>query len=308
MYERILVPLDGSGFAEAALAPAVEIARRAGGRVRLITVCDTGSVLPGVTEVALSLEAEARDYLERVREELGSARDVEVGDEVLTGPVTDSILDEIQRTEPGLVALSTHGRGALGRAWLGSVADRLVRWAPCPVLAVRPPEGEAEAPSAFEPERILVPLDGSEVGDVVVSGAVELARLFGAELTLLTVVSFPAYVGTPYLPHAEWVDRKRGLGEMAQEARDALDQRADLIRTRGIVAEVAVVEGGGTAETILDFADSDGADLVALGTRGVGGVARTLLGSVADKVLRACPVPVLLVRSRGEGWGAGSRP
>ncbi len=302
MYEQIVVPLDGSEFAEHALPPALEIARRAGGRVRLMTVCDTGSAVPEVVESAPSPAAGAEEYLAGLLERIAAGGQVEVEAEVLSGPVVESIREEVRRTVASLVVLSTHGRGPLSRIWMGSVADRLVRRAPCPLLLVRP-SGEGEAPdpwAGFSVDRILVPLDGSRVGEAVLERAVELGGLFDADFTLLTVVWLPEYVGTPYLPHVEWVDRKRVLERMAGRARENLDEVAGRMRDRDLRVEVAVAEDAHPADAILRFAQAEEADLVAMGTHGRGGVARTVLGSVADKVVRSSSTPLLLMRAPEE--------
>lgn len=303
MYEQIVVPLDGSEFAEHALPPALEIARRSGGRVRLMTVCDTGSAVPEVVESAPSAAAGADEYLTGLRERIEAGGDVEVEAEVLSGPVVQSICEEVRRAVAGLVVLSTHGRGPMSRLWMGSVADRLVRRAPCPLLLVRP-SGEEGAPDpwdGFPVDRILVPLDGSRVGEVVLERAIGVGGLFDADFTLLTVVWLPEYVGTPYLPHVEWVDRKRVLERMAGRARENLHQVAGRMRDRELRVEIAVAEDAHPADAILRFAEAERADLVAMGTHGRGGVARTVLGSVADKVVRSSSTPLLLVRAPEEG-------
>ena len=302
MYEQIVVPLDGSQFAEHALPPALEIARRAGGQVRLMTVCDTGSAVPEVVESAPSSAAGAEAYLSKLRERVGAGGEVEIDAEVLSGPVVESIRDEVRRTVAGLVVLSTHGRGPLSRIWMGSVADRLVRRAPCPLLLVRP-SGEEGAPDPWEGfpvDRILVPLDGSRVGEAVLERAVGLGALFDAAFTLLTVVWLPEYVGTPDLPHVAWVDRKKVLERMAGRARERLDEVAGRMRDRELRVEVAVAEDAHPADAILRFAESEDADVVARGTLGRGGVARTVLGSVADKVVRSSSTPLLLMRAPDE--------
>jgi len=302
-YARIVVPLDGSEFGERALPVATAIAKKSGAGLGLVTVCDTGSAVPEVVEQGPALAAESRKYLEDLATRLFEDSDVDTELEVLAGPVVDSIVEEIRRWEGELVVLSTHGRGPVRRIWLGSVADRLVRRSPVPLLLVRPREGEgAEEPGpsageAFDPSHVLVPLDGSPVGEAVLEEAVRLGGLFGARFTLFRAVSTPEYLGTPYLPHVEWIDRRRIMAELEERARKELRGVADRMRRRDLETEASVVRHDHPADAILEFAEAEGADLIAMGTHGRGAVARTLLGAVADKVVRGASAPVLLVRA-----------
>lgn len=311
MTEEILVPLDGSPFGEAALGPALEIAERGGGRLHLVSACDPDMAGPALLESELSYEAAFLQYLEGVREEVLRGRQVAIEVRVVTGSVVDALVEEAERSGVELTVLSTHGHGPLSRLWMGSVADRFVRRTPSPVLLVRPEEGRGEGGELAQPaegadrprvdplgglDHVLVPLDGSPVGDAVLEHAADLARLFDSEVTLFGVVWLPRQINPEHLPHVEWVDRGHLLEDRAAAVRTRLEVVRDRLREREVDARVAVEEEAHPADAILEFAETRDVDLIALGTHGRGGVARALLGSVADKVVRGARCPVLLVR------------
>jgi nucleotide-binding universal stress UspA family protein len=189
--------------------------------------------------------------------------------------------------------MTTHGRGPLSRFWLGSVATELVQCSPVPVLLVRPKEGLPDLAADPAPRRILIPLDGSPLGEGVIPVAVAVGTLSGAAYRLLRVV--------PPVPSSGG-----GLGELGAGTPTVADQLraeasgylADLTaRTPGLTAAAThVAVDWPPAVAVLAEADANGIDLIALETRGRSGLVRALLGSVADKVVRGATVPVLLQR------------
>lgn len=161
MYERILVPLDGSGLAESVLTHVEEIAAKFGARVLLLQVVPsfaevmaqttaftptTGAgISPTIAEYSMDIARErhgaeatsARTYLGGVAERF-SAKGIQVETNVVEGSAADAILDSARASDVGLVAMSTHGRGGLGRLVFGSVADEVLRRSHFPLLLVRP--------------------------------------------------------------------------------------------------------------------------------------------------------------------------
>src|SRR5262245_51041562 len=191
MFRSILVPLDGSPFAEQALPLAVAIARRGGGRLVLVTVRTplTEAYVEGIyistAELEDDLAARYGDYLRSVAEKARAWADVPVETAVLRGDVASALCEQASAGRADLVVMATHGRGPLGRFWLGSVADQMLRVAPVPLLLVRP---EAEAPPDAEPTfgRVVVPLDGTPESEEVLESAVALAALSPeAEIVLM---------------------------------------------------------------------------------------------------------------------------
>jgi nucleotide-binding universal stress UspA family protein len=298
-FRSVVVPLDGSLFGEYALPHALGLARRGGARLELAHVYES----PTYSELSLATAArddheaaeQGRAYLaDAERRVRAAAPAVEVTSALLQGRVADALCESIDRTNPDLVVMTTHGRGPLSRFWLGSVATELLQCSPVPVLLVRPKEGPPDLAADPAPRRILIPLDGSAFGERVIPVAVAVGTLSGSAYRLLRVVP-------PVLTSSGG-----GLGELRAGTPTAADQLraeasrhlADLTaRSPGLSAAVPhVAVDWPPAVAILADADANGIDLIALETRGRSGLAKMLLGSVADKVVRGATVPVLLQR------------
>ncbi|MEP7226626.1 MAG: universal stress protein [Gemmatimonadales bacterium] len=300
-FRSILVPLDGSPFAEQALPLALAIGRAARSKVRLVLVHQLPAIPLSVeaarfyTSMELAVRRSERGYLRGLAARLRQPGGPRVVSALLAGPVADILTHYVRDSETDLVVMSTHGRGPLQRAWLGSVADYLIRNLEVPVLLVRPRE-EASVP-AGPPGigRIMVPLDGSPLAEAALVPAAALARLVGAEVVLLQVVP-PLIVDiAPLGPrpigyHEEIIAFRRSV------AHDYLQGLAEQLGQQGLRAIALAVLGPGVAETILDVARRERIDLLAVATRGQGGIRRLTLGSVADKLVRAAEAPVLVIR------------
>lgn len=137
-------------------------------------------------------------------------------------------------------------------------------------------------------DRILVPTDGSIEGERAVEYAIDLAREHGATIRAIYVVNAASYGGLPM--ETAWDGISDALREEGQAALERVEEMAD-----GVEVETAVLEGS-PSRAIVDQASSEGCDLVVMGTHGRGGIDRLLLGSVAERVVRSSPVPVLTVR------------
>ena len=305
MFDTIVVPVDGSAFGELALPVGLGIGCKTGGEVRVVTVITPipfahspgEAELLGVAEVeGLDLARDkGKEYLAELQKRMIlSGCDVPISCHVEVGPVTEKLVDHAQASGADLLVLTTHGRGPLQRAWLGSVADSLLRRAPCPVLAIRPKEGERAEPRDMELRHILVPLDGSSESREIIPLAKGLAKLFGARMTLLRVIPPPYPVPSPYIPHA--AQEFKAHEAETQAAHGALEREAAAMAAEGLRVEVETRPGSHPAQGILEFASEAGVGLIAMTTRGRGGVSRLVLGSVADKVIRGGTVPVLFHR------------
>jgi nucleotide-binding universal stress UspA family protein len=305
MYRNILVPLDGSPFAEQAIPLAVNIARRAGGCVTLarVHVPLAPAFAHGMPPFDYELERGAREqawhYVEALARQYAGPS-ATVCPLSLEGPVAESLCNCTQESHTDLVVVSTHGRGPMARFWLGSVADELVRKLTVPVLAFRPHE-EAEPRRSPKLHHILIPLDGSELAESILEPAIALGSSADAEYTLLRVLAPPtaASAGVPELGGAfidhELLRRLQQLEENERrEAEQYLRATATRLSARALNVDTRLVTGDPAALTILAQARELEADAIALASHGRGGLARLLLGSVADKVLRGATMPVLL--------------
>jgi nucleotide-binding universal stress UspA family protein len=225
---------------------------------------------------------------------LGSLAGGAVAIELIDGGVGQALVDWIGRRRPDLVVMATHGRGALSRFWLGSVADHVIRHAAAPVLLIRPRDSDAGERHEYPLTSGIVALDRSEDSLAILEPAIELALATQARLTLLTVVE--PILGVESMPPYPVAVPEGLLESLRAEAQAELAAAAERVRSRGLAVATKVVVKTGVAAAILDELDEGGADFVAVSTHAAGELKRVLVGSVADKVVRAATTPVLVVR------------
>jgi nucleotide-binding universal stress UspA family protein len=299
-FRSIVVPLDGSTFAEQALPAAAGIAHAARAKLRLVLVhqlppppSDRESAKLYVS-VELAVRRSQRDNLRATASRLRESHGLQVSTVLLEGPVGATLVRWIHQIDADLVVMTTHGRGAVGRAMHGSVADQLVRSLDVPVLLVRPQAERAAANGAWTLREIVVGLDGSRPAEKALAPAAALARTLAIPLTLVQVVQPLAAATDPALPFPMEYD-ERITEVRRREALDYLENVAERLRGEGsTVTPIAVVHPS-PAGTLLDLGRPERGTLLAVGTRGRGGVKRLMLGSVADKLVREAEVPVLVV-------------
>lgn len=302
MFEAILVPLDGSPFGEEALAMGTAIAHRTGARLHLVHV--HAPAPDGAADDARQARAYLDEVSGRMCEELGEscsfrvvearpARGISLAPP--TSALSDALHDYVAHEDIDLVVMTTHGRSGLSRAWLGSVADAFVRQNPVPVLLLRPGRGSRAARADARAFRtVLIPLDGSAAAEEIFEPALALAAE-GARIILLRVVA-PAFdMGSPYVMRSVHVDAET-TRERRIQAEDALAHAAQRLRARDAVVTTTTTVDPVPADAILGLAEDQGVDCIAMATRGLGGWSRVVLGSTADKVVRAASLPVLLLR------------
>lgn len=285
-FRSIIVPVDGSSLAEAAIPYALAIAERAHSQVRFVLAYPEQYPPLLIEPVNVYL----RQLTERFRARLGNS----LSSMILNGPVVPSLARHAHEIDADLVVMTTHGWGGLRRAWLGSVADQLIRTIHMPVLVVRAME-DGRLPSV-EFDEVLVSLDGSPLAETALSPAAAIARLWDAEMSLVQIVSPVGIASDPALPFPTRYDD--GLTEdRRMKAHAYLQNVSQGLRERGAKASgAAVVSEAGVAQAVLDLAAPDRVSLIALATHGRGGLRRFALGSVADKLIRAAQVPVLVIR------------
>ncbi len=299
---RILVPLDESSLAEAALSLASRIAKSSGGRVTLFTVphafgsdmawyYDAMSASPGVPIAYASLDeivaestAEAEAYLAGLSERLkGEGVDVDtmIGD----ASPSEAILKAADDIDADLIVISTHGRGGVGRWMLGSVATKLLQSTARPALIVR---AGADA-DLSEIERIDVALDGSKAAEQVLPTAARLASWMHLPLRLIHVIP-----RTHDRVHHSVIDAHASI---LMSAETYLERVKDEAARWNSVVTHHVVTGDDEAQALLE---ADPGGLLAITSHGRGGAARWLFGSVADRVVRNALRPVLVQRLVGD--------
>lgn len=304
MLQTILVPVDGSRFAEAALPHAKRLARAGDATIRLalvhhvVPVWNTGLAFP---DGGASMDQETRQREERYLATLAAAIAAECGRPVetalLDGSPGEALVRHAGEVGADLVVMATHGRGPASRFWLGSTTDYVLRHGGVPLLAIRPDGEGGQTAGVPSVRRILVPVDGSVLSRTVVAPAAEFARLLEAQLLLVSVIE-PA-IGTmdPALPFPSAID-PAVVEAQRVEAQARLDAVAAPLRESGLTVEARVVVALGVAASILEVLERDGIDMIAMSTHGEGGLRRALVGSVTDKVIRGAQKPVLAWRPK----------
>ncbi|HEX6693378.1 MAG TPA: universal stress protein [Longimicrobiales bacterium] len=306
MPRQIMVPLDGSPFSEQALAYAMDVAAGADTRVHLARV-HTEVVDIGLASFAAplplawngmldeELRKQEQEYLrERAAPWIAAGRDVCIANP--SGPAAAGLAAYADAADIDLIVMTSHGRGGLSRAWLGSVADRLVRSTGVPVLLLRP---LAHAAPTAAPAHILVPLDGSELSESILDHAIRIGAPVDARYTLMQVV-LPPIDATAEVIAQGLVE----TDELRAAAESYLDAWAARLRARGLTVDTAVVIQANPAAGIIEEALYSECDMIAMATHGRSGWERAVIGSVADKVLRSTPVPMLTMRPAVVGAAA----
>jgi len=236
-------------------------------------------------------EQTAREQIKRLVS-AERATTVRVQSEVVTAAAPATAIVEYARTaDVDLIVMGTHGLGELGRLVLGSVADRVIRTASCPVLTIRNEEiGTGQRAATIT--RILVPTDFGPASAAALDYAGELARATGARLYLLHVVDDLA---ARYLefPFSALGDVQISVEESARRQLDELAAKEGLRFSR---PHTVLLTSTAPERAIAEYAKDERFDLIVMGTHGRGPVARVFLGSVADRVVRAAVCPVMTVR------------
>lgn len=289
MYDRILLPTDGSAVAEAATDAALALAERFGADLHVVHVLEFGDLPPGIEdtdegELAHGGEAVTAAAAERARD---------AGLDVTTAVLEDAeathraLLDYADEHGIDCIVMGTYGRSGLDRFVLGSVTEQTLRESPIPVLTVHE---ETVVDTDFD--AILVPTDGSECAMAAAEEAIELAAATGAALHVVNVVD-PGAVGT-----------EGDVGMLLDALQQAGERAIEAVVDRAREAGVSTIEGSalsGTAyRAIVDYAEESEIDCIVMGTHGRTGIRRFLLGSVTERVVRLSDVPVLAVKDREE--------
>jgi nucleotide-binding universal stress UspA family protein len=300
MFKKILVPLDRSALAEQAIGQAALIARGAKAEIDLVLV-HAPFPFDGPTEPAWERAEWSADhkYLESVAEDLHSGSLVPVTHVVMRGTPTECICD--RALDADLIVMTSHGRTGLSRAWLGSVADSIVRRTSAPVLILRPEKTSTpRAPSRHSFKRILVPIDGSELAGEALGPATQLAKAIGADLSLFRAVPpvplLAAYDATVPIVYQPMVVDQEATETLRLQVTSELGALAERLHdAHGLSVTFDATISAQSADAIVQFARAHNIDCIAMTTHGRG-ASRLLLGSVADKVLRGSGLPVLLRR------------
>jgi nucleotide-binding universal stress UspA family protein len=289
MYKRILLTLDGSPFAEAALPTALMLARKLDGELRLLSALEVPPIFV-YPEFISDDRRGGEKYLREVAKRVAHDWDGQVTTVVREGRVGDEITGEAAEWSADVIVMATHGRGGLARAWLGSVAEHCVKKAERPVLLVRP-TGGASPQHSPDWSRVVVPVDGSESSEAALSHAAALAEPMGIPITLVRVVTYLNAPEYPWVPLTMTLN-DRLIAAVTDEAERYLERLTDRLRALEVVVMARVVTGAQAGQAIVAEAR---ADLIVMTRRGLGFADRAILGSVSDKVIRGAHGAVLVI-------------
>ncbi|NTW02414.1 MAG: universal stress protein [Oscillochloris sp.] len=298
--KTILVPLDGSPFGEHALPAALTVARKGAARIELVHVHQI--IAPTLSPNSApffdpAIDREIRDqetaYLKDVAKRIAAVWDGSVSQALLNTPVADAICNHAQETGADLIVLSTHGRGGIARAWLGSVADRVIHQSKIATLVIPPNVEPLDLDHELELDRVLIPLDGSPLAEHAIALAEQVMGTTTGRYHLVRVVE-------PMMHGLKLDGVESSINVNAQEivwkhASYYLDRVAGSLREQGHTV-MTYVPIGHSASAILERARADAINLIVMTTHGRSGMTRMLMGSVADKVLRGSMIPLLIQR------------
>jgi nucleotide-binding universal stress UspA family protein len=292
MWKRILVTLDGSNLAELALAYAEELAAAFNSEVVLLYVSE-----PKEEKYRHMHQL----YLEEVAKRVGEhiKKPARVKTVVLTGEPAAEIINYAEKNKVSVIIMASHGRSGITAWVMGSVANNVLQATEVPVLLIRVTKPSKRAPGKRLLERILLPLDGSERGEVAVPYVRELASRLGLEVILFGVVVAGQHIrtvgGLDYILYPE-----PELELFKKEAREYLDRVYQRLAVKKGKVSVSLKIGDDVAGEIVSFADKAKASLIAISAHGHSGIEKWVFGSVANKIVQASKIPVLVVRAPRE--------
>lgn len=310
---NILVPLDGSPTAEQVLPYVVAAAKSMGSQVALVRVLET-DLLPTILDGPQQMELDrviatagqrALEYLQEAQARLRE-RGVAATTDVVPGSSAEGIVFLAHSLGADLIAMCTHGRSGLGRLLWGSVAEKVLQTAECPLLLVRA-RAEEEAPEGFESlsqlhagaaariSRVVIGLDGSGLAERALPVAEVFAGALEVPLHLARIVPTAALALAGWEPGGSALLAADLATAMEEEAGGYLAAQAAVLRARGRTVETHVLRGE-PASQLQALAAAEPGTLVVVATHGRTGPGRYIMGSVADRLVRGAVGPVVVVR------------
>ncbi len=312
MFQRIIVPLDGSRRAERAIPVAATLARAAQGTIVFLRVAVLGHEVgfygagPAVEIIPTLLETrvtEANEYLASVmtifRDYLTGIKTETV---VETGTTTSTIVSAARWEHGDLIVLCSHGDTGLKRWVLDSIALQAARHSPVPVLILNEHDAVHPLEDVARPLRVLVPLDGSELAETALTPVVQLMAALTSTgkgvLHLLRVVDVPLLNGSMRdLARVDALARQHANAE-AQMYLDAIVKRLQEANQGSTPLSIttSVILSPDIAGTIIQQAEAGSCDVIAMATHGRGGLMRLLMGSVTERIIGHTTLPLLVTR------------
>jgi len=300
MYNKILVPLDGSRIAENALPYARALARGFKVPVVLLCVIDVVEMVRNVSAAeGLFLDTLAEDETRRRGEYLSgiakSFSGAPVQCKIEKGDAANVIIESAAAEKDTLVCMVTHGRSGLNRWLIGSVAEKVLRSASAQLLLIRASE-EAQTEGEKPIESVIVPLDGSRLAEQVLVPVADLAKRLDLEVILFRAYNIPYGIYDVGASYA--VDLERLSADIEADVQQYLEEKRDALAKAGLEKISYASKEGLSADEIIKFARATPDNLIAMSTHGRSGVKRWVLGSVTETVVRHSGDPVLVLRAQ----------
>ncbi len=279
-----------------ALPYAEELAARLGCDISLVYISESNedqyrhmhqSYLDKIIEI---VKRGAAGYLKEATENT-----FHISSKIIVGNAAEEIVDYAEKADVGLIVMSTHARSGVKRWTLGSVAEKVVRATNRPVALIRTTDARPDLPEKRLLTKILVPLDGSKLGEAAVRCVTEIASRLKAEVILFQVLA-SGYLAITADGYGYVMNTEQQMESDKAFATAYLQQVGAPLKQEGISVK-AEIRFGNAAEEIVRFADKKQVDLVAMSTHGRSGVGRWVFGSVAEKILYQGNTPLLLVRA-----------
>jgi len=298
IFAKVLLATDGSETSEIAAKTALYLSKRLDSEVHIIYVAPEhpyvhayyGLRHQGEVERSRREDQRMLDvYVDHVRQAGGTIAD----SYLRVGEAAKEIVELAEELDVGLVVLGSRGHGPIRRALMGSISTSVVRHAHCSVLIVRRHGPEKEERETLR-GKILVAIDGSEESTAAARAATEVASATGSEVHLVYAMQEERY--KPHLGPEMWEGWVRGFEEAKRSARSWVEEQAERMRGEGTEAVESHLLIGHPDAAIVWLAEELGAGLVVVGSRGLGGIRRALIGSVSDSVVRHAHCPVMVIR------------
>lgn len=298
MFNKILVPLDGSPLAEAVLPYGERFAQSFGGQITILSVLGTLTLRELENRIVARIEARRTplrtEYLKEVVGDLAS-RGVKARSRLLSGEPSQCIVDYAQRNGYDLIAMSTHGRTGINRWAYGSVADWVMHNTGTPLLLVRPGKKvTADLGSALR--KVVVPLDGSPAAEAALDYGIPIAQAMKLKMQLVRVVTPITFMSDQF---SEGYSESAEIAAITEQSREMAEEYLLGIRERLVSPENqtnVIASVGNPAEVITRMTREVSNTLVVMTSHARSGIARTVFGSVAESVVRSCHGPTLVLR------------
>jgi nucleotide-binding universal stress UspA family protein len=288
LYQKILVPLDGSALAERALPYAKAVAK--------LKTCEVILFAVSITNEGERRDRLLKSYLDVSSKSLES-QGVKVSTSVAYGEAAEEIIEFSEKNKIDLIIISTHGYSGIKRWMLGSTTQKVLYSTYTPILLIK---SKAPEISKAEFKKILLPIDGSPFSEATIPFVEELTKGTQADIMLLEVCEppvVPSYGSRPINPNWEnyrdtiWEDSQKHITEYLDKIKDALGKKGLKVESR-IIKE----PDGKVAKSIIKVAQNEKVDLIAIATHGRTGASRWVYGSVANRIVEESAEPILLIR------------